>query len=145
MILDRTGGAEDAVVDEILALAESLEISLYLPHSVKSEIEHPNTPAETKRRAAELIYTEPVTLTHSEKQQHQDIQTLLRGNAQPGQHARDAFHVVEATKYGKYFITNDRRILKHGDEITKGLGIDVVTPTEFLERFKDAERRSPKT
>jgi hypothetical protein len=143
MILDRKGDSEDQVVDEILALAEDLKISLYLPHSVKSEIEHPNTPAETKKRAAGLIYTQPVTLTEPEIQRLQKIQAMLQGDARPGKHHRDAFHVVEAAKYGSYFITNDGRILNHRGALTAILGVDVVTPTEFLERFRDAERRYP--
>jgi len=144
MVLDRTGSPDDAVVDKILTLAEGgTKISLYLPHSVKVEIEHPNTPADTKQRASGLIYTEPVTLTEAEKRLHHDIRELLRGNAKLGKHDRDAFHVVEASKYGSYFITNDERILKNRQELTKRLGLDVVTPTEFLERYRDAERRYP--
>jgi predicted nucleic acid-binding protein len=53
--------------------------------------------------------------------------------------------VVEASKYGSYFITNDARIIKNRDEITKRLNLDVVTPTEFLERYYEAERLYPKT
>ena len=143
MILDRRGDSEDQVVEEILALAEDLRISLYIPHSVKSEIEHPNTPAETKQRASGLLFTNPVTLTERETQTVLKIQAMLQGNAQPGKHHRDAFHVVEAAKYGSYFITNDGRILKNRGALTEILGVDVVTPTEFLERFRDAERRCP--
>jgi len=68
----------------------------------------------------------------------------MRGNAAPGKHDADAFHVVEAAKYGgRHFITNDTRILRKKAEISELTGIDVVTPTEFLARYDafDAEHR----
>jgi hypothetical protein len=43
-VLDRTGGPEDSAVDTILELHERPAFTLLLPHSVKAEIEHPNTP-----------------------------------------------------------------------------------------------------
>ena len=104
-VLDRTGGPDDAAVDEILGLDE---LTLILPHSVKSEIEHPNTPADVKRRALGLIYTLPVSLTPPEQELHQRVRTIVRGNAKPGKHDRDAFHLVEIHKHGGvYFITID--------------------------------------
>jgi predicted nucleic acid-binding protein len=143
-VLDRTGGPDDALVDEILVLARSLKISLMLPHSVKAEIEHPNTPAEVKRRALGLIYTERVSLTESERALHRQAREIVRGNARPGKHDRDAFHVVEAEKYGGgYFVTNDARLLKKRAELERVLAIAIVTPTEFLQAYRrfEAERR----
>ena len=50
-VLDRTGGPEDGAVNDILRLRDDGAFTVLLPHSVKAEIEHPNTPAEVKRRA----------------------------------------------------------------------------------------------
>lgn len=145
MVLDLMGGPGDAAVEEILALHDGGKVTLLLPYSVKSEIEHPHTPTATKKRAAGFIYTEPVSRTPDELRRHDEIRDLLRGKAQPGKHAKDAFHVVEASKYGSYFVTRDERIIKNRDEIRKRLGLDVVTPEEFLDRYRDAERRFPRT
>ena len=93
-VLDRLGRSDDADVDKILALAEDQTIYLMLPHSVEAEIEHPNTPAGVKRRAQQLIFTEPVSLTHIEIERHQRVRDMVRGNALPGQHDRDAYHLA---------------------------------------------------
>ncbi len=140
-VLDQLGGPDDAVVDQILALAEDCKVSLMLPHSVKAEIEHPNTPADVKQRALPFIYTEPVSLTAAEVQRHQQVRDLVRGNAKPGKHDRDADHMVEAAKYGGYFITRDQRLIRKRSEITRvlGQGFAIVTPMEFLEMYQQFE------
>jgi hypothetical protein len=139
-VLDRTGGPEDAYVDQILTLAENGQITLLLPHSVKAEIEHPSTPDDVKQRAMSLIYTVPVQLTPEELRLHDRIRGILQGNAKPGKHDCDAFHIVESDKNGGgYFITNDKRIIKKGPEIAPLLQIAIMTPTEFVnvhERFE---------
>ena len=136
-VLDRLGGPDDADVDQILALAEDLKISLMMPHSVKAEIDHPNTPADVKQRALPFFYTMPVSLTPGEVERHQQVRDLVRGDAKPGKHDRDAYHMVEAAKYGGYFITRDDRLLKKRSEIARllGAGFVIVTPTEFLEAY----------
>ena len=142
--LDQLDGPEDAVVDQILALAKDCKVSLILPHSVKAEIEHPNTPVDVKQRALPFIYTEPVSLTPEEGRRHQQVRDLVRGNATPGKHDRDAYHMVEAAKYGGYFITRDQRLIRKRSEIARvlGQGFNIVTPTEFLEIYKQLEGQS---
>jgi hypothetical protein len=140
-VLDRTGGAEDDAVSEILRLRWGA-FTLLLPHSVKAEIAHPNTPAEVKRRATEFVYSMPVQLTPAEEATHNRVRTLIQGNAKPGQHERDAFHLVESAKYGRHFITNDGRLLKRAEEIWEMLHLKVVKPSEFLAAYvAHAERR----
>jgi hypothetical protein len=142
-VLDRTGGPQDTAVDLILELAAAGAMTVLLPHSVKTEIEHPNTPDDVKRRAIELIYTEPVQLTPQELALHQKIRNILRGKAKPGKHDRDAYHVVESAKYGGYFITNDERLLRKAPEIADLLHIEIVTPLAFMnqyERFQKEQR-----
>jgi predicted nucleic acid-binding protein len=130
--LDLTDSPEDAAIEEILRLAEAGDFELYLPYSVKDEIAHPNTPAEIKRKAQSLPFSEPVQLTEPERAKHRKIATLLQGNAKEGQHAKDAFHVVESSKYGKHFITNDKRLLKNAPAIWQELQIRILKPSEFI-------------
>lgn len=130
-VLDRTGGPEDAAVSEILRVRWGA-FTLLLPYSVKAEIAHPNTPAEVKRRSMEFVYSMPVELTPEEESKHDRIRVLIQGNAKPGQHHRDAFHLVESAKYGRHFITNDGRLLKKAAEIWEMLQLRVLKPSEFL-------------
>jgi hypothetical protein len=133
--LDYTGGPEDAAVDKILSLVRDERVRLLLPYSVKKEIEHPNTPPEVKHRVSGLIYSMPVTLTAPEKVTHQRIRDLIQGNAKPGTHDADAFHLVEAAKYGRHFITRDARILGKGRAIWDALQLRVLTPSQFIEDY----------
>jgi predicted nucleic acid-binding protein len=142
-VLDRTGGPEDAAVDEIFRLRGGETFTVLLPYSVKAEIAHPHTPAEVKQRAAELIYSMPVQLTPREMATHDKIRTLIQGNAKPGQHDRDAFHLVESAKYGRHFITNDERLLKKSAEIWKMLHLRVIKPSDFLAAYLTRTRSHP--
>jgi predicted nucleic acid-binding protein len=133
VLVDRTGGPEDVAVDMILRLHEEGAFTLLLPYSVKAEIEHPNTPTDVKRKALQLNYSIPVQLTAQELETHDRIRTLIRGNARPGQHDDDAFHLVESAKYGgRYFLTNDRRLLDKAPEIWEMLLIRTIKPSDFL-------------
>jgi predicted nucleic acid-binding protein len=132
-VLDRTGKPEDAAVDKILKLAEEGKITLLLPYSVQREIARSNTPADVKRRAGRLIFSMEVQLTPQENATHKRIRELVQGNAKAGQHAADAFHIVESAKNGgRHFITNDQRLLKKAHEIWDALLIRVVSPTDFV-------------
>jgi hypothetical protein len=134
--LDRAGGPADAGLDKILGLAEGRVFTLLLPYSVQAEIEHPNTPPEVKRLASRLIYSMRVQLTEPEKATHQRIRELIRGNARPGKHDNDAFHLVESAKNGgRHFITNDDRLLKKAPEIWSALLIRVLTASEFINDY----------
>ena len=144
-VLDRTGGPEDAAVDTILEMKWEGVFTLLLPYSVKAEIEHPNTPADVKQRAAGLIYSIPVQLTPAEVATHQRVRALIQGNAKPGQHANDAFHLVESAKYGRCFITNDGRLLKKAGEIFALLQLRVIKPTVFLAAVMTQASRSAKS
>jgi len=132
-VLDEGSPDQNDAVKRMLSLAERAVFTLLLPHSVKGEIDHPRTPPEVKRRAAKLIYSRPVQLTVPELETHKRIGELIRGNAKSEQHASDAFHLVEAAKYGgRHFITRDKRLLKKAPEIWRALQIWVLSPTEFI-------------
>jgi hypothetical protein len=139
MCSNQAGGPGGADVDRILALAEEGEFTLLLPYSVQAEIAHPNTPLKVKRLASRLIYSMRVQLTDQEKATHKKIRELIQGNASPGKHADDAFHLVESAKNGgRHFITNDGRLLKKAPEIWKALLIRVLTAREFINDYYSA-------
>ena len=144
--LDRTGGPEDAAVDTILRLHGEGAITLLFPYSVKAEIEHPNTPADVTCKAEQFLYTNKTELTPPECATHDEIRTLIQGNAQPGQHDKDAFHLVESDKYGgRFFITKDRRLLKKAGKISEKLPhhLMVVRPSDFLAAYLRHARGRP--
>jgi predicted nucleic acid-binding protein len=141
--LDHTDEIEDAAMDEILKLHDKPDtFTLLLPYSVKAEIEHPSTPAEKKRKAAGFLYSMEVQLTQPELATHEKIRALIQGNAQPGRHAKDAFHLVESAKYGgRHFITKDGRLLKKAPEIWVLLRLRVLKPSEFLAAYHAHPKR----
>lgn len=142
--LDRTDPVEDAAMDDILKLHEDPDnFTLLLPYSVKDEIEHPSTPAEKKRLAQNFIFSTEVQLTEPELALHAKVRALIQGNAKPGRHCKDAFHLVESAKYGRHFITKDARLLKRAPEIWQLLQLRVLKPSEFLAAFHAAVERDP--
>ncbi|MGO9093999.1 MAG: hypothetical protein ACLQGV_02155 [Bryobacteraceae bacterium] len=142
---DRTGGLEDGAVDTILRLHGEGAFRLLLPYSVKAEIEHPNTPEDVKLKAEQIVYTLEVELTGPEWATHDRIRELIRGNAQPGQHDKDAFHLVESQRYGgRFFITKDGRLLRKAAEIWEALPhLRVLKPSEFLTAYSAHAGRRP--
>jgi hypothetical protein len=109
---DTANSVEGSAMSEILDLAQRGEPSLVLPFSVKAELEHPNTPPEIKRAASGMIHILRVELTPNELAIRSKLLILIQGNAKPGKHHGDVFHLFEAEKYGGgYFITKDRRLL----------------------------------
>ena len=121
---------------EILAIADAGTFQLIVAHSTQKEIEHPNTPAEVKKRATERIFSLPVGLTQGEQRLRADIHRILTGNGKPENVREDAEHLFEAQKYGGHFITTDRRILDRGDELSAVCGICVLRPSDFLAKVK---------
>jgi hypothetical protein len=100
----------------------------------------PNTPADVKQRAMGLIYSMPVQLTAAEVAIHERVRSLIQGNAKPGQHAKDALHLVESAKYGCRFITNDRRLLTNRHAWLKS----TIKMTNWIEdRWLSREGRGP--
>jgi hypothetical protein len=70
------------------------------------------------------------------------VGTIMRGNAEPGKHAADASHLLEAAETGCcYFITEDARILKKRAELATALPptLQIVPLVEFFEIFDDYE------
>lgn len=141
-ILDEVLDGEDAAVNEIVSLVRTGEITLLLPYSVQNEIKNPYTPAHVRRAANHFLFSVEVELTDGERCRYRDLVAAVKGNAEEKNIAPDLYHVWEAAKYGRYFITRDKRLLARSGAIASILQMDVVTPTEFLERVAKARKRA---
>ncbi len=113
------------------------KLTIEITHSVQKEIEHPNTPAWVKERARSMIFTIKVSLTHEERRMYQQILTILTGDGNAQKMLHDAVHIFEAQKYGRYFITADKRLLKKRDEIRQLYSLAILTPNELLNIIND--------
>jgi predicted nucleic acid-binding protein len=124
---------EDRASQEIFQRHKSDELrALDIAHSNQKEIDHPNTPDWVKREAINLIRTIQTRLTPNELREKTEILSILARNGKPERMVDDANHVFEASKYGAYFITTDRRILDKRDELIKVCSAIIVKPSEFL-------------
>lgn len=130
---------EDAAAREIRGIADAGRISVLLAHSNQKELEHPNTPEDVKREARAMIFTIETDLTAEEQARKAQIHAVLTGNGNPEKYAADASHVFEAGKYVGYFITTDRRILDKRDELRAACAATVVTPSEWLRIYREAD------
>ena len=133
-ILNEVADGQDDAVGEIVRLAEQGEISIILPYSVREEAKHLNSPEHVRRAADLFIFSEPVSLTEGEQKQYRALVDVAKGDAKEENIAPDLFHVCEAAKYGGYFITRDKRLLARSHIVADILQIEIVTPSEFLER-----------
>ena len=122
-------------------LLQNKNLNIIIAHSTCKEIEHPNTPKSVKSLAEERIFTLSLALTPDELRLKHAIWKLLTGNGNPEQMKQDAEHVFEASKYGSYFITTDKRILKKREKIYE-LGVQclILRPSEFLQIIENHSR-----
>ncbi len=131
-----TLGAEHDAAARILELAEEGKISVITTHGVIDEISHSSTPQHVKDIAAKLIFTIQVERTSEELKKYQEILSELAGNGRPEKYAADANHIFEAGKYGRYFVTNDERILKKRELLSSLSGAIILRPSEWLSEYK---------
>ena len=79
-------------------------------------------------------------LTEGELESHRRVREMVQGDAEPGRHYSDAYHVVESAKYGGgYFVTRDRRPLRKSTELETILQIKVVSPSDFMTIYREFE------
>jgi predicted nucleic acid-binding protein len=142
---DDISDGENDSVKRIVEMADSGEIQVLLPHSVKSEIEHPNTPARVRIAALAFLYSVQVQLTPTEFSGIEQLVELTKGDAQEKNIRPDLLHVAEAAKYGGYYISRDKRLLSRAAKIAELLGVEVVSPSMFLAKVAEARaRQGPK-
>ena len=130
-------GVRDQQIDRLLALHEEEKVSLVLPGSVRTETMSLNTPKQVRDLMKIQIFTIDEGRTHDEQRVLVQLQDLMRGNAKPGKHAADGEHLFVAQKYGRFFVTNDERILKKREAIGKLIGntLAIVTVDELLAMY----------
>lgn len=115
------------------------DVPILIAHSVKKELEHPNTPRWVKAEAAVRICSLKTTRTSVELSRLEKIHAILTGNGRPEKYLQDAEHVYEASKYGYYFVTTDRRILDKSVEISQIVAVKILLPSEFLRLLEQCE------
>lgn len=106
--------------------------NIIVAHSVQKELAHPNTPEDIRQLSKAFIYTIEGDLTQDEIERRNEIHMLIQGNAAPGRHKNDADHLFELSKYGGgYFVTTDRRLLKHSETLFGRYFITTIQPSEY--------------
>jgi hypothetical protein len=124
---------EHSAAQKIRAIRQGGNISILLAHSNRKEIEHPNTPADVKAEAADMIYTINVPLTPAEHQKRVLVHQTMTGDGNADRYEADAHHIFEAGRYGGgYFVTTDQRILNRKSLLEPISGANIVKPTEWL-------------
>lgn len=124
---------EQAASIESRELYEEHGHGVEIVHSVAKEIDYPSTPQWVKDIAQGLIYTIEVDLTAPEQEQLADIEKIIVGNGSLDKMQSDCRHVFEAQKYGRYFVTTDKRLLKKAGQIRPKYNLYIIKPSEFLE------------
>lgn len=125
-------GVEQVAADEIFRLDAEYDLSLLIAHSVRKELEHPNTPGWVRRQGLSRIHSIQVQLTRDEIALRRNIHAILTGNGKPEKMREDAEHIFEAQKYGSCFITTDGRLLKRAADIHALCNVVILKPSEFL-------------
>jgi len=133
---------EDKAAIEVFRLHEHDGLPILLAHSTQKETEHPNTPPWVKIKAAELIYTIAVSLTPNETSRPRAIRDVLSGKGLSKNVEQDARHIFEAQKYGSYFVTTDGRLLQRAETIRTLCTVEILLPSDFLERVHRYRRRA---
>jgi predicted nucleic acid-binding protein len=127
---------EHGSAKRLLQMSDDSEINLTIAHSTMKELEHPNVPLTVKRQANARIFTLGVQLTPDELKLKEEILRVLAGNGKRENVIQDAEHIFEAQKYGKFFVTADRGILKRKSQLGQLCGVVVLLPSEMLRRIE---------
>jgi hypothetical protein len=134
--LDRDGSTRDELVERFEQMSAARELSIVVAGGVRSEVQHPNTPAGVKAAVLPRIFNLRPRLITGQQHARSRVEAILRGKAKPGAHAADASHLSEAAETGcTYFITHDKRILGKRDDLVPVLPptLQIVTLEEFFE------------
>lgn len=118
---------------EIRELFKKLDRPLHIVHSVAKEIYFHKTPQLVKDEALNMLQTLEVKLTEQEVIQLNRVELLVGGNSKIENMEADCRHIFEAQKYGRYFVTTDKRILKKAKEIKQEFTLYVFNSSDFLE------------
>ncbi len=140
--LNRDGNGE--LVDRFEELVQSGKVSVVLAGGVRKEIMHPRAPQAKKNALLPQIFNLRPELTVSQMHNRDAIRLCLQGNAKPGKHDADAYHLSEAAETGcGFFITNDGRMLRKRVALAGLLppSLFIVNLPEFLQIYDNYDRR----
>jgi hypothetical protein len=140
--LDRDGTEMDRLVERFCGLLSARAIRVVVAGGVRGEVQHKRTPKGVKAMVLPQIFNLRPGLTASQQSDRRRVQTILRGNAQPGKHVADASHLSEAAETGcSYFVTHDKRILNKRRALHAALPptLTIVTLKEFFVLLDDYE------
>lgn len=133
------GGSEEeqAASIEARALFKEKGGDIKIVHSIKKEIDYPNTPQWVKDEANASIYTIENQPTVGENEELREVQRIIVGNGILEAREADCMHVAQAVKYGRFFVTTDNGILKHRAEIlSRFSSLFIINPSGFLSIVK---------
>lgn len=124
---------ETTAANHLKLLYESGKLNLLIAHSTAKELKHQNVPTDVRREAQGRVRSLEVSLTESEIKLKRKILETLTGNGKPENMQQDAEHIFEAQKYGSYFVTVDKGILRKADDLKELCGgLIVLLPSAFL-------------
>jgi hypothetical protein len=67
--LDKNGTPRDALIDRLLTLRQTGEVTIVVPRGVRSESLHPHTPSDVRENITAQLFTLNVGRTSTEAQQ----------------------------------------------------------------------------
>lgn len=123
---------ETSAANQLKSLSDGGKLILLIAHSNVKELEHPNVPFAVKQEAQGRVRSLKVSLTPKETALMEKILETLAGNGKPENMVQDAEHIFEAQKYGSFFITVDKGILRKAEALRVLCGITILLPSEFL-------------
>lgn len=134
--LDRAGtDRRGRLTARFRALASNGTLTFVLSAGVRTEAQHPRTPADVRDAMLPQIFNLRPALNSAQRADRARVLAILQGNARAGKHAADASHISEAAETGcGYFITHDQRILDKRGELYAVLPptLNIVSLEEFF-------------
>jgi len=122
-----------------LMIKHDLRYCFNIPHTVYTQLNVPETPTDVRKLLHEFLKTMPVELNSQEHQQILALFKIAIGNAQSKNIVSDLRHVAEAAKYGGFFITLDKRLLKRNDKVREVFpAFTIVNPPQALQKLREA-------
>lgn len=130
---------EKLAVEKLLYLFEQHEVDFSIPEAVLEETGR--APQHIRKMAHAHIYNYDVFHTSTEQRELLEVQRMLfdtKVNLSKSD-INDVRNLQSARKYScTYFVTFDKRhILSKRDEIKSKLGVQVVTPSECLNKMQE--------
>jgi hypothetical protein len=96
--LDQDGTQRDQLTDRFRVLASDGTLRVVLAGGVRTEAQHPRTPADVKDALLPQIFNLRPGLVSSQRIDRARVLAIMQGSAHAGKHAADASHISEAAE-----------------------------------------------